>query len=309
MKQILLLLLICWVKAGFSQSMLSTLPFDYTIYGVDVAKDGSLLFIAGKNATATIWNKNKELIRTFEAHHQAISSIDYLEKEQTIITGSYDHTAMLWGLDGKVKAVLRGHTNGVINVTQTSEFLGTASRDKTAKIWNRKGELLFTLPHAKQVNDIQFIKEKQWIVTCSYDRTLKIWNYAGTLLHSYEIHTSGIRAVGISIPNNLIVTGHQDGALSILSLEGTLLQTLAAHGQKGETYKMINSVLFNDESTIITAGADGYVRYWGLDGKILSEQFVALEKDAYVSGIALSETTLFTVSGGKKPSLKTWKLD
>lgn len=308
MKQVLLLLLICWVKAGFSQILLCTLPFDYTIYGVDVAKDGSLLFIAGKDSIATIWKKQK-LIQTLEAHRHAVSSIDYLDKEQTIITGSYDHTAILWGLDGKVKAVLRGHSDGVINVTQTSEFLGTASRDKTAKIWTRKGELLFTLPHSEQVNDIQFIKEKQWIVTGSFDGILKIWSYAGALLYSYEGHLSGIRAVGVSIPNNMIVTGHQDGTLSILSLKGALLHTLAAHGQKGETYKVINVVLFNDESTIITAGADGYVKCWGLDGKLLSEQFVAPEKDAYVSGMALSGTTLFTVSGGEKPSLKTWKLN
>ncbi len=310
MKKLIFLMLSCLAQVGFSQVLTETLPFDNTIYGVAVANDGSMIFVAGKDSTATVWNRNLELLTTFADHQTSISSIDYLDEEESIITGSYDHTAILWRPNGKVLATLKGHSDGVINVAQTSDYLGTASLDATAKIWNRSGQLLFTLNHDAQVNDIQFIEEKQWIITGSFDETVKIWSPGGKLIHTFKGHPSGIRSLAISIPNNLIVTGHQDGTLSLLNLEGTLQQTLSAHGIFGEKYKMINSIaLTRRESKIITGGADGYVRIWGLDGKMIAEKLVAPEKDAYVAGIDVHDNILYTGSGGKKPSLKRWKLN
>ncbi len=304
------LIVLCFLAhQGFSQELLDTLPFESTLYGVDVTTDGSLIFIAGKDTTATVWNSQKELLTTFQDHLQPISSIHYLEQESTVITGSYDNTAMLWDLEGELILTLQGHTNGVIKVTQSTEFLATASRDGTAKIWNRKGQLLFTLNHEAQVNDVRIIEERQWIVTGSFDQTMKIWNYDGALMRTITGHPSGIRSVSISLSENLLLAGHRDGTLSILSLDGTLQKTVAAHGRNGEEYKMINTIAMAQNPTrIITAGADGYVRIWDLHGKLQEETLVAPDKDAYVSGIALTEANLFTASGGKNPSLKIWKL-
>lgn len=276
---------------------------------MDISADGSLIFIAGKDTSATIWNRQNERLVTFQDHLQPISSIDYLEEERTIITGSYDHTAMLWDLEGKRKLSLEGHGSGVINVTQSSDFLATASRDGTAKIWNRSGQLLFTLNHEAQVNDIRIVEERNWFVTGSFDQTVKIWNDQGALIHTFHGHPSGIRSLAVSITENLLLMGHRDGTLSLLNLDGELQKTISAHGRHGEAYKMINAVAFAQaQPRIITAGADGYVRIWDFNGNMLTETWVAPEKDAYVSGIALSEGTLFTVSGGKNPSLKIWKL-
>lgn len=309
MKQLLIILSCCLAHEGISQQLLRTLPFESTLYGMDVSTDGSLIFIAGKDTTATIWNREKELLTTFREHLQPISSIDYQEEKGTIITGSYDHTAMLWDLEGKRKLTLEGHANGVINVTQSPDFLATASRDGTAKIWNRSGQLLFTLNHDAQVNDIQIVEERQWFITGSFDQTVKIWNYAGSLIHTFTGHPSGIRSVAISLEENLLLMGHRDGTLSLINLDGELQKTIAAHGRHGEAYKMINVVAFDPtQEYIITAGADGYLRTWDFQGNMRSEIWVAPEKDAYVSGIGLSEGTLFTVSGGKNPSLKIWKL-
>lgn len=294
---------------GVSQVLSDSIQFENTLYGVDISKDGALIFIAGKDSTATIWDSDKQLKAILTDHSSSISSINYLDGESTILTGSYDHTAILWNLEGQKLLTLRGHSNGVIQVSQSSTLLGTASRDKTAKVWNRAGDLLLTLNHSGQVNAINFVEDRQWIVTASFDKTLKIWNEEGILVRALAGHASGIRSFVIVPERNLIIAGHRDGRISWIDLEGKLLKTISAHGLNGETYKMVNAVVrLPTGNGFMSAGADGYVRWWNMEGTMRREELIAYEKDAYVSGMAFGKATFVTVSGGKNPGLKIWKI-
>ncbi len=305
----LFIISICILQSnvGIGQVLVDSISFGNTIYGVDISEDGSLIFAAGKDTTLTVWNQKKKLTRILNGHRSSISSVDCFDQTGTILSGSYDNTAILWDMKGKQLYVLN-HDKAVIAVAQNGQFLATASRDNTAKIWDREGKLQFKLEgHQSQINAIQFIESKNQIITASFDNTLRFWNYEGNLDQTMEIGTSGIRSVALS--NDLIVCGHRDGSISFLYLDGTLKTTIPAHGLNGEEYKMVNSVLFLDQQTILTAGSDGYLRKWDTHGEMISETLVAAEKNAYVSGVAISSNKMVTSSGGINPMIKIWELE
>jgi WD40 repeat protein len=56
----------------------------------------------------------------------------------SVLTASNDKTARLWGSDGKVLAILRGHTDRVRKAVFSPDGrrILTASDDGTARLWN-----------------------------------------------------------------------------------------------------------------------------------------------------------------------------
>ena len=284
-----------------AQTLLDSITFHNSTYDIDFSDDGSMIFVAGKDSTGTIWDASGNLISKYEGHSSSVSSINYFSKTKTVLTGAYDHdnTAVLWDLKGKEIARLTGHSNAVINIDQTDDLLATASRDQTAKVWKRDGTLLFSLEeHTGQVNFIHFFEDRQWILTGSYDKTLKIWDYEGNLLHTYNARDSGIRSIIISNENNRIVLGHRDGSISIMDLEGKLLKVIKAHQE------MIWGLQFiKGTSLFISGSADKAIKLWDLEGRLLNS-FLSNRK--YVSGIAYAKQKL-VVAGGDG-IVRVWNL-
>lgn len=306
MKGVHVITLLIASQLGFGQILIDSVAFTNTLYGVDLSEDASMIFLAGKDSTCTVW-KERQQILNLKDHTSPISSVHYLEGTETILTGSYDNSAILWDLKGNILVTLT-HEQAVIKITQNDQYLATVSRDQSARIWSRQGELLHSLTaHSAQVNDIQFVDPKKWIVTGSFDKSVKIWDYNGTLLHSIDVFPSGIRCVAISLENDLILAGQRDGTLSFVNLKSAHVRNIQAHALNDEEYKMINSVQFY-QNKIISGGSDGYVRIWDLEGNMISELLVAPEKDAYVSGLAISKQTMITSSGGGNPMMKVWDL-
>ena len=59
--------------------------------------------------------------------------------EQTLASGSNDNTVRLWNVNtGQVKAVLEGHTDGVLSVafSPDEQTLASGGWDNTVRLWN-----------------------------------------------------------------------------------------------------------------------------------------------------------------------------
>ncbi len=305
MRAFVLIILLLDLTLGKTQELLEEIRFSRAVYGVTHSEKNKLIFAAGKDTTGSIWTSKGELIRTFDGHTSSVSSISFLNETGTVLSGDYDKYAILWNLEGKILARLEGHTNAVINIDQSTELLATASRDKTAALWDRNGKLLRRLEHEQQVNDVLFMEEKGWLLTGSFDKTIKVWDYEGKLIRSLSGHDSGVRSVATSTSKNLILAGHRDGKISILDLDGKLINVLDAHS--GE-YAMVNDFkFFDNDSKFFSAGADGYVRVWNLNGTMLHEFKASYGENAYVSGISYSDGLLVS-SQGVDNSVKTWDM-
>lgn len=288
--------------------LLDSLAFQNTVYGIDVSDDQQKLFIAGKDSTVYISSIDGEITHVLKGHSSSVSSVDFFEGKKTILSGSYDNSAILWDESGKEMVRLIGHENAVIKVAQSENMLATASRDNTVKVWNRQGKVIFTLNHTQQVNDLMFVKDKRWIITASFDKSIKIWDYNGNLIQSIPL-ASGIRSVAFSKKKELLLAGHRDGSISLVKPNGEIVQVIRAHGINGEEYKMVNSLAVSqDGSYFISGAADGFVKVWDLDGQLLEERKISDVQNAYVSGVRLAENSLITSSGGGDNYVRVWQV-
>ena len=87
----------------------------------------------------------------------------------------------------KVIATLRGHTGDVTSIAfhpTLPHLVGTASNDKTAKLWNYETQesIATLIGHTRTVTSIAFHPTLPHLVgTASYDLTAKLWNVSNDL--------------------------------------------------------------------------------------------------------------------------------
>jgi WD40 repeat protein len=108
--------------------------------------NGNLLATAGDDGLIIIWNlDNYTLVKTLSAHRWTISALSFLD-ENTLASASWDGNIKFWQVDlGKEIDCLSAHSAEVLalNVCQSSRCIVTASRDRTAKIWQQSLRLSY----------------------------------------------------------------------------------------------------------------------------------------------------------------------
>jgi WD40 repeat protein len=125
---------------------------------------------------------------------------------------------------GRILFRLTGHTNSIFH----SEFspdgtrIGTASRDKTARVWDaHTGRSSAILHHSDWVRAASFSSDGRLVVTACRDGAATVWNAAtGEKVQAFQSEKSPLRCVSFSPDGRRIVTGSDDGKASVWSISG-----------------------------------------------------------------------------------------
>jgi platelet-activating factor acetylhydrolase IB subunit alpha len=122
--------------------------------------DGKFLVSGGRDQGATVWD-----VSTGEAKAVLSGHDNYLECCEFAPPASYGHLATLAGLKKPPPA------------TSSAEFVATAARDKTIKLWDSRGTLLKTLVgHNNWVRGLVFHPGGKYLISVSDDKTLRCWD-------------------------------------------------------------------------------------------------------------------------------------
>ncbi|MCT7992039.1 hypothetical protein NG794_27030, partial [Laspinema sp. D6] len=90
---------------------------------------------------------------------------------------------------------IKGHGDNVRSgdFSEKGDYLLTASQDKTAKIWDKKGKLIYTLTgHREGVNSAYFFPDGQSVITASRDKTARVWPLLDQIYSGYKKWTSTV---------------------------------------------------------------------------------------------------------------------
>jgi WD40 repeat protein/energy-coupling factor transporter ATP-binding protein EcfA2 len=122
------------------------------VKAVSFSPDGKSLASAGWDGIIKIWDLNGILIKSKSLEtscrksqgstigEKKLTSISFSSDGKTIAVGSLDNSIVLWNLKNNCTKELNTHTARVMNVSFSSNnnknYLASASRDGTVKIWN-----------------------------------------------------------------------------------------------------------------------------------------------------------------------------
>jgi hypothetical protein len=115
----------------------------------------------------------------FQGHQSPVRSVAFAPDGKSLLTGSWDKTAKLWSIDGKLLQTFQGHQDYVYSVAfaPDGKSLLTGSGDGTAKLWGIDGKLLQTFRgHQSFVTSVAFAPDGKSLLTGSGDKTAKLWD-------------------------------------------------------------------------------------------------------------------------------------
>lgn len=200
-------------------------------------------------------------------HGNAIYWTAFSEDGRKLATASLDNTVRIWNVsDGAQIGTLRGHTDGVAFV----EFLKdgrifTASLDKTLRLWSPEGVMKATLPgHAEYLTCAAVSRSGTLAASGGLDNSVRLWNLTSESAIVEFPGTTSVQTVAFSNDAALLAAGGDDQAIRFWEVESKkFVRAVPAHAGN------VEALMFSPtEKRLVSAGADGFVRFWNLNGAL-----------------------------------------
>ena len=143
------------------------------------------------------------------------------------------------------------------------EVLATASKDKTARLWDRQGNELARMNHEDEVNRVEFSPDGQVLATASHDETARLWDRQGNELARMN-HGDAVYAVAFSPDGQVLATASRDKTARLWDLQGRELARLNHEDR-------VLTVRFSPDGQVLaSASQDKTARLWDRQGKELA---------------------------------------
>ena len=276
------------------------------VWDVEFSPDDQIIASAKGNDTVQLWNKQGNLLHTFQV--SSVSSkqgiyrwnrnVVFSPNSRIIASNVYD-TIGLWNRQGELLNKFQAHSDEITDVkfSRDGQVIATASNNGTVRLWNLQGKLLHTLQgHSDDVWDVEFSPDSQIITTASRDKTVKLWNRQGKLLNRLN-HSDSIWNVVFSPNGQIIATASNNGTVKLWNRQGKLLHTLQGHSN------IVTYVAFSPNGQIIATASDKTVKLWNRQGKLLHTLQGHLDD---VTDVAFSPNGRIIASASDDSTVKLW---
>jgi len=166
---------------------------DNTVFAVDISSDQRFIVTACSGERIKVWDLNsvfdvqKSIHTVEETHDLGVNCCCFLPRLQNdgtaiLATGGNDSQVKIWKLHDQGKLELQhqlcGHGSSImcLKYSPDSQFLGSSSGDRTARIWDTTTyKCLYVVDlHARYVTSCAFSADSRLFVTCC-ENYVKVW--------------------------------------------------------------------------------------------------------------------------------------
>eukprot|EP00188_Purpureofilum_apyrenoidigerum_P002052 Plantae.Rhodophyta-Purpureofilum_apyrenoidigerum.ctg22219.p1 GENE.Plantae.Rhodophyta-Purpureofilum_apyrenoidigerum.ctg22219~~Plantae.Rhodophyta-Purpureofilum_apyrenoidigerum.ctg22219.p1 ORF type:complete len:361 (-),score=50.35 Plantae.Rhodophyta-Purpureofilum_apyrenoidigerum.ctg22219:367-1449(-) len=294
------------------------------VYALEFSPNGAVLASCSFDRTIVLWNArgdNCDATEVLRGHKSSISDIKWLTDGEHLVSASADKTAALWDAmtAARIKQI-KGHTSYVnaIDVAKrdTGEpwKIGTASDDRTVKIWDRrqKGrQAAITLEHVYQVLALSFGANEHALFSGGIDNDIYKWDLRAPEKEQLRLsgHTNTITGLDVNAKGSHLISDAMDQTCKIWDIrpfveggdESRLVQTLYGHQHQVEKNLIRCSWAPNGEM-VASGSGDRMMYIWNaFSGKMLYKlpghrgcvNDVAFHPEEPIIGSASSDKTIY----------------
>jgi hypothetical protein len=206
------------------------------------------------------------------------------------------------------ETALTGHGAAVYTAAFSPDgtHVVTASDDKTAWVWDLRGERPTFVPlegHKGSVRSASFSPDGTHVVTASADKKARVWDWRRErpTFVALEGHQGGINSASFSPDGTHVVTASHDTTARVWDWRAAPPTSLRLEGHRGP----VSSAVFSADGThVLTVSDDGTARLWDWRGE--RPTFVALEGNVISASLSGDGLRAITVSADKTSRL--WRL-
>lgn len=286
--------------------------------------DNQRLISGAMNGTIKLWNLAGNSFIEIERHRKRINSVTFSPDGNNVLIGSEDGTAAIRDLNGQLLLKINqssvqstplktfgGHNFEITAVAfaPNGQHILTGSKDGTARLWNKEGQLIKSLlGHKHYVNSVAFSPDGHQIITGSNDNTCKIWDLRQQITKTFNEPTKGfikneeILSIAYSPDGKKILTGSKDATLKLWDIEKDTFESFTGHN------KGVNAIAFSpDGKKILSGSEDKTIRLWN----IATKEFTSVDLKSPVYTVAFSPTSpnILTGSGSSDAKIRLFAFD